>query len=202
MSALEVVAASGGLAPEDAPLDEFVESLIEADPGRALAAVAASIHQGRDARALTESLIVHLRDCFLALMAPELLQLPDHRAQQVGELAQRLGAATTVRAIERLGSMLVEMRHAPDPRVLLEVAMVQLTNPHADASSAALVARIEQLEQAVARVAAGGASAAAGLGLGLRHGHRLGHTVGTGGPAHPPGPGDRPRRPRRPGPPS
>ncbi len=50
LSALEVVAASGGLAPEDAPLDEFVESLIEADPGRALAAVAASIHQGRDAR--------------------------------------------------------------------------------------------------------------------------------------------------------
>ena len=161
LSALEVVAASGGLAPEDAPLDEFVESLIETDPGRALAAVAASIHQGRDARALTEALIVHLRDCFLALMAPELLQLPDHRRQQVGDLAQRLGAATTVRSIERLGSMVVEMRHAPDPRVLLEVAMVQLTNPQADASNAALVARIEQLEQAVARLVAGGASAAA-----------------------------------------
>ena len=166
LSALEVVAASGGLAPEDAPLDEFVESLIEADPGRALAAVAASIRQGRDARALTESLIVHLRDCFLALMAPDLLQLPDHRVQQVGELAQRLGAATTVRAIERLGSMLVEMRHAPDPRVLLEVAMVQLTNPQADASSGALVARIEQLEQTVARVVVGGVGGVGGVGAG------------------------------------
>ncbi len=137
-------------------------------------------------------------------MAPELLQLPDHRGQQVGELAQRLGAATTVRAIERLGSMLVEMRHAPDPRVLLEVAMVQLTNPHADAGSAALVARIEQLEQAVARLVAGGASATRhghGHGHGLGLGFGFGPTVGTGGPPHPSGSGDGPRCPRRPGPP-
>ena len=56
---------------------------------------------------------------------------------------------------------------------LLEVAMVQLTNPHADASTAALVARIEQLEQAVARIGAGGLGAGgpvlgAGTGCGRR----------------------------------
>ena len=38
-----------------------------------------------------------------------------------------MGAAAAVRAMERLGEMLVEMRHAPDPRLLLEVALVQLT---------------------------------------------------------------------------
>ena len=151
LSALELVAASGGVAPEDTPLDEFVESLIESDPGRALAAVAASVNQGRDARTLTESLIAHLRDCFLALMAPDLLQLPDHRTEQVGALAQRLGAAGTVRAIETLGAMLVDMRHAPDPRVLLEVALVKLTNVHADTGTAALAVRVEKLEQALAK---------------------------------------------------
>ena len=30
--------------------------------------------------------------------------------------------------MERLGEMLVEMRYAPDPRLLLEVALVQLTH--------------------------------------------------------------------------
>ena len=151
LSALELVAASGGASPEETPLDEFVESLIEKDPGRVLAAVAASINQGRDARVLTESLVAHLRDCFLCLMAPELVQLPAQRAEQVGALAERLGPAPTVRAIETLGAILVEMRHSPDPRVLLEVALVKLTNPQADAGVGALIARIEKLEQALAK---------------------------------------------------
>ena len=49
-------------------------------------------------------------------------------AEEVSALAQRMGAASAVRAMERLGQMLVEMRHAPDPRLLLEVALVQLTH--------------------------------------------------------------------------
>ena len=76
ISALELVAASGGEAPEATPLDEFVEAFIEHDPGRALAVVAHAVLQGRDPRTLTEEIIRHLRDCFLALMAPELVQLP------------------------------------------------------------------------------------------------------------------------------
>ena len=150
LSALELVVTSGGHAPQETPLDEFVESLIEQDPARALTAVAASMHRGRDARGLAEEVVGHLRDCFLALMAPELVTLPDRRATEVGALAQRLGAAGAVRAIETIGSTLVEMRHAPDPRVLLEVALVKLTSVAADTGTAALLARIERLEQQLA----------------------------------------------------
>jgi DNA polymerase-3 subunit gamma/tau len=67
--------------------------------------------------------------------------------------AQRLGPAALVRAIERLGEILVELRHAPDPRVLVEVALVQLTSIP-DASSGddigPLAARVTALEQALA----------------------------------------------------
>ena len=76
LSALELVAASGGEAPESVPLDEFVEAFIDHDPGRALAVVAHAVQQGRDPRTLTEEIVRHLRDCFLSLMAPELVQLP------------------------------------------------------------------------------------------------------------------------------
>ena len=86
------------------------------------------MQQGRDPRGLTEDIVRHLRDCFLSLMAPELVALPEQKATMVAEQASRLGAARTVRAMERLGEMLVEMRHAPDPRLLLEVALVQLTH--------------------------------------------------------------------------
>ncbi|HSB84694.1 MAG TPA: hypothetical protein VLD86_00220, partial [Ilumatobacteraceae bacterium] len=54
----------------------------------------------------------------------------------------------------RLGEMLVEMRHAPDPRLLLEVALVQLTHDAAGSDVHTLMARLERLEQAVAEGAA------------------------------------------------
>ena len=150
ISALELVAASGGEAPESTPLDEFAEAFIEHDPGRALAVVAHAVLQGHDPRTLTEEIIRHLRDCFLALMAPELVQLPAQREAEVSSLASRLGAASIVRAMERLGEMLVEMRHAPDPRLLLEVALVQLTHDAAGADLHSLMSRLERLEQSVA----------------------------------------------------
>ena len=155
ISALELVANSGGEAPEVTPLDEFVEAFIEHDPGRALAVVAHAVLQGSDPRTLTEEIIRHLRDCFLALMAPELVQLPAQREVEVSSQATRLGAAAIVRAMERLGEMLVEMRHAPDPRLLLEVALVQLTHDAAASDLHSLMSRLEHLEQTVAELAAG-----------------------------------------------
>ncbi len=158
VSALELVAAGGGQALDVTPLDEFIEAFIESDPGRALTVVADAMQQGRDARALTDDIVRHLRDCFLSLMAPELVQLPTQRAVEVSALASRLGAAAAVRAMERLGEMLVEMRHAPDPRLLLEVALVQLTHPVASNDVSVLSDRVARLEQ---QLAAGAGQAAA-----------------------------------------
>ena len=93
VSALELVSAGGGEALDTTPLDEFIEAFIEHDPGRALTVVAHAVQQGRDPRTLTDDIVRHLRDCFLSLMAPELVQLPVQRAAEVSALAQRLGAA-------------------------------------------------------------------------------------------------------------
>ncbi len=154
VSALELVSAGGGIALESVPLDEFIEAFIEHDPGRALTVVAHAVQQGRDPRTLTDDIVRHLRDCFLSLMAPALVQLPVQRAAEVSALATRLGAASTVRAMERLGEMLVEMRHAPDSRLLLEVALVQLTHEAASVDISVLLDRIERLEHQVAAGAA------------------------------------------------
>jgi DNA polymerase-3 subunit gamma/tau len=53
--------------------------------------------------------------------------------------------------METIGDTLVEMRHTTDPRVLLEVALVKLTSPPVAADIGALVARLDRLEQAVAK---------------------------------------------------
>jgi DNA polymerase III subunit gamma/tau len=147
LSALDQVAAAGGVAVDPLPLDDICEALIARDPAAALVAIAKGTDAGRDPRTIADALIAQLRNGFLALQAPSLVHLPDTMAARVADQAKRLGASSVVRAMEVLGQMLVEMRHAPDPRVLLEVALVRLTNVELDTSPAALLERIERLER-------------------------------------------------------
>lgn len=147
LSALDQVIAAGGVFGDAAPLDEIIEALIDRDAGRALAAVAAVTAVGIDARPLSERLVRQLRDLFLSLMAPELVGLPERSATNVADQAKRLGPAATVRALELLGAMLVELRHAPDPRLLLDVTLVRIASPESDTSVGALAERIERLEK-------------------------------------------------------
>ena len=93
LSALELMASTGGDVSDVIDLDEFVQAMIDHDPGRVLTAMAHAIGLGRDARTLTEELIRHLRNGFLSLMAPELMQLPQHRVDEVAAQSQQLGAA-------------------------------------------------------------------------------------------------------------
>jgi len=151
LSALELVVAAGGVAEETVDLDEFVDSIIDGDPGRVLSAVAFAVQQGRDARSLGEELIRHLREAFLTQMAPELVQLPSERADHVAAWAQRMGNGTIVRSMEVIGDALIEMRRAPDARLLLEVALMKLCSPSDAGDLTGLISRIERLEQAVAR---------------------------------------------------
>ena len=150
LSALELLASTGDDEIDVVDLGEFVEALIEFDPGRALTAVAHAVQHGRDPRALTDDIVRTLRDCFLSLMAPELVTLPEGQARLVTERAARLGAARTVRAMERLGEILVEMRHAPDPRLLVEVALVQLTHEPAAHDISSILDRLDRLERGAA----------------------------------------------------
>ena len=159
LSALELVANTGDEGMDVVPLDEFVEAMVDRDSGRALTVVAHAMSSGMDARTLTEELIGFLRNGFLALMAPELVQVPSNRLDALAAQAQRLGAAGLVRGIESLGSALAEMRHAPDPRVLLDVATVQLTADSVGDDTAGLIARIERLERQVAAGAVAPAAA-------------------------------------------
>ena len=160
LSALELVAAGGG-EPEDAQhTEEIVRAIIDRNHGEALAAVARAMQQGRDAHTYAEDIVRLMRNCFLSLMSPELVQLPEARIAELTGYARELGVQRIVRIMEVLGSTMVEMRHAPDSRLLLEVAVVQLAAPSFDDSNENLLARISQLEEAVKQLKAQGVAAA------------------------------------------
>ncbi len=146
LSILDQVAASDAVDDDLPELDEVVEALAERDVERALVAVAHLTAVGFSPQQLTVDLVDHLRQGFLALVAPELVTVAGAERDALAAQAGRVGLATLVRAMEDLGRAQVGMRDAPDTRVNLEVALVRLVHPEADDSTASLLARIERLE--------------------------------------------------------
>jgi len=149
LSALELMAATGGEVADRVDVDAFTSALNERDTAAALEAVARASLAGFEARPMTEALIRHLRDSFLSLMAPELVMLPAERVTEIADMARDLGPAAVVRAIERLGTALIQMRSSPEPRILLEVALIQLTHDEVGEDLESLSARIARLENTV-----------------------------------------------------
>jgi DNA polymerase-3 subunit gamma/tau len=149
LSALDQVAAAGGFEHEGPGANDLVEALCERDVAAALVAVAERCGAGHDARQLTRELLEQLRHAFLATIDRNLVGLPDEELERVEGQGRRLGRAAAVRGMEVLGQALVDMREAPDPRVLLEVALVRLCRPELDTSPEALVERVDKLERAL-----------------------------------------------------
>ncbi len=154
LSALELLAATGGTVDDLVDMGEFERAFTDGDTGLALSAVAHAIGNGHDPRTLCEDVLRHLRDLFLSVMSPELVQVRHDRIDTLAESARAMGTASIVRAMERLGTALVEMRFAPDPRIMLEVALVQLTRDDSSDDPSALLGRLERLERQVANAAA------------------------------------------------
>jgi len=160
LSALELVVSGGGEPEVALHTEDIITSLVARDHAAALGAVARAMQQGRDPHTYAQDVVRTMRDCFLAMMSPELVQLPADRIAELTRYAQDMGVQRIVRIMETLGSTMVEMRHAPDARLLLEVAVVQLASPVFDDSAENLLARISQLEDAVKTLRENGIAAA------------------------------------------
>ncbi len=150
LSFLDQVAASGSADDARPEVDELVDALEAEDAGRALVAIAALHEAGWGSPQLAAELVDELRQTFLAALAPELGDAGGDEEARLADRAGRFGLPRLVRSIEVLGRVQVDMREAPDPRVVLEVALVRLARPELDDSAAGLEDRLARLERAVA----------------------------------------------------
>lgn len=150
LSALDQVVAAGGVGVADSSTADLLEALATSDAGGALAAVAAATNRGIDPRVVGEQLIAVLREVFLVAMGSDVPQMSATDRERAEHYAERMAPAQLTRSLELIGTSLVEMRQAPDPRIDLEVALVKLTRADADASADGLSARVARLEQALA----------------------------------------------------
>ncbi len=147
LSALDQVVAARGVPRDDDAVDGVVRALAARDAGAVVTAVSEALKAGRDPRVIGEDVLSRLREAFLSAMNAPLDQLSADQAATAAEIAETMPPAAITRALEVVGSALVDMRQAPDPRVDLEVALLRLCRPELDADLAAVLERIERLEQ-------------------------------------------------------
>ena len=155
LSALDQVAASGDATDIRPALIEVIEGLCEEDAGRALVALSSLHESGWGPQQLCVELVDDLRQGFLLTLSPSLADLAGTDRGRIEDQAARLGLGRLVRSIELLGRSQVDMRDAPDPQVILEVAVVRAARSDLDGDAAGIDARLARLERQVAELTSG-----------------------------------------------
>ena len=156
LSALDQIAAAGGVADRLDAVDTVIDALGGQDYGPAFVAVHDALRSGREPRIIGEAVLDRLRNAFLSAMGADLSHLTDAQQERARATGALIPPAGLTRALEVLGTALVDMRQAPDPRVDLEVALGRLTRRDLDTDIAALLERVERLERRGPPTSAGG----------------------------------------------
>ncbi len=149
LSALDQVAASGSSDAARPELSLVLTAVAANDAPAVLVTLGELLARGWGPQQLATELVDDLRQAFLAALAPELCAVSGPERGQFTTLAESMGMPRLVRAMEVLGHALVDMRDAPDPQVVLEIALVRAARPDLDAGIDALTERVAALERAL-----------------------------------------------------
>ena len=138
-----------GRRSEDMLVDLF-DAIAAADVGRVFTAMQTFVSQGADMRQLALDTLEHARSLLLLKAAPDADGLLDATVEERPGLALQadsFSAAGLLRTIDLVGKAIIEMRNAPNHRLLLEVALIRSAAPETDPSMNGLLGRIERLER-------------------------------------------------------
>ncbi|MBE3588570.1 MAG: DNA polymerase III subunit gamma/tau [Thermoanaerobacteraceae bacterium] len=129
-------------------LDEVAAALAEGRSDRLLGLVAALVDQGKDLLLFTRSVTAFLRNLLLwhAGCREEPVVAPAE-GERVGALAGRFTREQLLHVLHILTRAEQEMKWASQPRILLEVALVEAVHTAGDGSLVALQRRVAELER-------------------------------------------------------
>ena len=134
-------------------LFEALDAVIAHDPAAALRSAAKLTSAGRDPGQILRDLEVHGRELLAVKMlqeVPEEIRVTPERDARLLTQAEGLAGTDIVRLLDLVSAALEATANGAQPRIQLELVLIKATAPEVDPSAAALLARIERLEAALA----------------------------------------------------
>lgn len=113
----------------DELLEEIVDALVHGDADQLLLAIDHLVMEGGDLQRFLLSLTSYFRDllvCKTSRRPEKLLQLPRRTIEKMLDLAPRYGQVGLIRQIAHLTKLQGEMKQSPNPRITLEVGLIQM----------------------------------------------------------------------------
>ena len=140
-----------GVADFDLLFDSF-DAIAAGNARAALLAAARLTASGRDALGFVRDLEDHARDLMIVQTLggiPAELRITPDRDARLEEQSGRIGMGALTRMLDLLAAALDATKNGSDARTQLELALVKAAAPAVDASTQALLQRIERLEAAL-----------------------------------------------------
>lgn len=110
------------------------------------------VSSGKDIHQFIKDLIEHYRNLMMTKVSKDLegvINLSKENINRLVEQGKKLDTNSIIRAIRELSQTAVDAKYATQPRILLEVAVIKLTQPMLDNSIEALIERVEALEKII-----------------------------------------------------
>ena len=145
-------------------LFEALDAVLARDPAQALRCAAMLTDAGRDPGQILRDLEIHGRELLAVQIlgeVPEELRMTPERDERLLAQAQALSGADVIRLLDLVAAALEATANGAQARIQLELVLVKCASPQVDPSTGALLARIEQLEHALRRLAGAGAGVGA-----------------------------------------
>ncbi|HAP93133.1 MAG TPA: DNA polymerase III subunit gamma/tau [Desulfotomaculum sp.] len=131
-------------------LDEVTAALSSGNSGLLLELVASLVEQGKDLRLFVRELLAHLRRMLLLLISPEAgKEASPSEKERMTAQAGLLGQGQLLYLLHILSKTEQDMRWSAQPRILLEVALVQTTHATVPEPGMGLAQRLMRLEELV-----------------------------------------------------
>jgi DNA polymerase-3 subunit gamma/tau len=127
-----------------------VDAVIAANPAAALRAANTLAESGRDPGQVLRDLEIHGRELLTVQVlgeVPDELRVTVDRDRRLAEQAKALPKTDAVRLLDLVSQALDATANGAQPRIQLELVLIKAAAPEVDPSTAALLARIERLEE-------------------------------------------------------
>jgi len=138
----------------DEYLFKMADAILDGDCSGAMLLVQEISRQGKDMGQLARDLLNHYRNLLMAKLvdqSEDVIDLSRETIAMLKEQSSRYGRNNIIRCIDILSDLTSNIKWAPQPKTLLEVAVIKMCKLDKDMSPEGLLARIEKLEDMLAK---------------------------------------------------